>query len=393
MGSKGGGGYSTSGLEQATEQSIALQRQIYEQTQEDVQPWYQVGASGIGKLGDLLGLEGGSVQSRGQIYDDLLPQYTQQTTGATDQYIDPNTGQVVSIGDPDAFLRQHGGSAMDGRYSAPSGSGLNYYDTPEGAYERLGYEQYSPTTSTTDYNALNTAVEDRLSGQSRTPDGYGSLLQRFGADQFEEDAGYQYRKSEGETALERAMAAQGVTLGGGGVGEINPQVAKALQEQSQGMASQEYGAAYGRYNADQQNVYNRLMGVAGMGQGATGQLQQAGQSYAGNVGNLTTGLAGAQQNAAIAKASQPSMFGQVLQAGAAAAPLLFSDPKLKENIVKIGKEKGHNIYEFDYRDGSGRFRGVMADEVIDIEPDAVKVMSNGYLAVDYGKLGLEMVAV
>ncbi|PCJ97834.1 MAG: hypothetical protein COA45_09100 [Zetaproteobacteria bacterium] len=73
--------------------------------------------------------------------------------------------------------------------------------------------------------------------------------------------------------------------------------------------------------------------------------------------------------------------------------LILSDVRLKENIILIGEELGHNIYEFDYLDGSGRFRGVMAQEVMESRPDAVTRHSNGYLAVNYDKLGLRMVRV
>ena len=114
------------------------------------------------------------------------------------------------------------------------------------------------------------------------------------------------------------MAAQGVTLGGGGFGNINPQVAKALQEQSQGMASQEYGNAYNRYTQDNLNQYNMLAGLAGYGQVGLSNMTNAGSQFATNSGNLTTGLASAQMNAQMAADAQPSMFGSLLGAGVGA---------------------------------------------------------------------------
>ena len=185
------------------------------------------------------------------------------------------------------------------------------------------------------------------------------------------------------------MSAQGVTMGGGGAGEINPQVARALQEQSQGLASQEYGNAYNRYNNDQLNTFNMLMGVSGAGQGVTNQMANAGQQYATNTGNLNTGLASSQLNAQMAADAQPSMFDNLLQAGITAAPLLMSDIRTKENISPVGEEKGHKIYEFSYIGDPRRFIGVMAQEVQETVPDAVKEI-DGVLHVDYGMLGLEM---
>lgn len=71
-------------------------------------------------------------------------------------------------------------------------------------------------------------------------------------------------------------------------------------------------------------------------------------------------------------------------AGAAAA----SDINLKENIEKVGEENGFNIYEFNYKGQPERFRGVMAQEVQKIIPEAV-VEKDGYLAVIYDKIGIE----
>ena len=403
MGKGGGGGADTSGLEAATKEATALQKMIYEQTREDSQPWYQAGVGGISKLSDLLGISGGSVQDRDQIYDSLIDQYTTTSTvgGNNNMMVTPD-GTMIDVSNQGALSNWIEGS----EYSPLNGVGQDIlYASSQGDYDALsqyGFDPFSQSQETTDYDALNAAVDAQLAGQT-TPEGYGSLLEAFSMDKFEEDPSYLYRQEESNKALERAMAAQGVTLGGGGYGAINPQVAKALQDQNQNMASMEYGNAYSRYNADQQNVYNKLMGISGMGQNSTGQMAQAGQNYATNTGNLTTGLASAQMNAQMANQSQPSMFGSLLgagaqlggsflgtEAGAAALAGVFSDIRLKENIKLVGVENKHNIYEFDYKDGSGRYRGVMAHEVQESEPEAVMLMPNGYLAVDYDMIGLEM---
>lgn len=394
MSKKGSGGADTSGLEQATAEATALQKMIYEQTREDSQPWYNAGVGGISKLSDLLGISGGSVQDRQTIYDEMLPQYTSQNTSPQSGMWQGVGGQLYGSQDEafnDAF--QNGNFGGDEVTKRNTINGIIKEYQPESTGESI------------DYTGLNSAVDERLSNQTPSED-FGTLLQPFDLDKFEEDPSYQYRKQEAEKALERGMAAQGITLGGGGYGDINPQVAKALQEQSQGMASQEYNNAYNRYNIDQSNTYNRLMGIAGMGQGSTAQMANSGQSYANNTGNLTTGLASAQLNAQMAADSQPGMFSGLLgaagqiggawagsEAGSAALTSFFSDIRLKENIKLVDVKNRHNIYEFDYKDGSGRYRGVMAHEVQKIEPDAVKEAPNGYLMVDYGKLGLEMEAV
>lgn len=71
------------------------------------------------------------------------------------------------------------------------------------------------------------------------------------------------------------------------------------------------------------------------------------------------------------------------QAGMMAAPFM-SDRRLKKNIKRIGKYKGHNLYSYDYIWNEPSI-GVMADEVEMIKPEAVTTI-NGYKAVHYGML-------
>jgi len=62
-----------------------------------------------------------------------------------------------------------------------------------------------------------------------------------------------------------------------------------------------------------------------------------------------------------------------------------SDIRLKSNIVHIGQHpSGLNWYEYDIF--GKREQGVMAQEAIKVRPDAVRMMDNGYYAVDYGRL-------
>jgi hypothetical protein len=71
--------------------------------------------------------------------------------------------------------------------------------------------------------------------------------------------------------------------------------------------------------------------------------------------------------------------------GAAALPLLFSDRRLKSNIVRVGTHPlGIGIYDYDIF--GERQRGVMADEVERVLPQAVLTHSSGFKMVDYGRL-------
>lgn len=63
----------------------------------------------------------------------------------------------------------------------------------------------------------------------------------------------------------------------------------------------------------------------------------------------------------------------------------FSDRRLKSNIERIGTHPlGIGIYSYDIF--GGRDIGVMADEVLEVNPQAVRAHPSGFLMVDYGRL-------
>ncbi len=82
---------------------------------------------------------------------------------------------------------------------------------------------------------------------------------------------------------------------------------------------------------------------------------------------------------------------QVAQGAGAIASIasLFSDARLKENIVPAGRENGHNIYEFNYIGQPERYTGVMAQEVLETNPEAVIHTPEG-LKVNYSAIGVQM---
>ncbi len=84
-------------------------------------------------------------------------------------------------------------------------------------------------------------------------------------------------------------------------------------------------------------------------------------------GNLQSGLFG--------------LGGAALMGGGMA----LSDRRLKSNIRRIGTHPlGVGLYEYDIF--GRRERGLMADEVQTVRPDAVVTLPNGYMGVDYGRL-------
>jgi hypothetical protein len=68
-----------------------------------------------------------------------------------------------------------------------------------------------------------------------------------------------------------------------------------------------------------------------------------------------------------------------------------SDIRLKTDIHRIGTTVlGLPLYTFQYRNQVGAYVGVMAQDVLKVEPSAVSIGADGYYRVDYGKLGIAM---
>jgi hypothetical protein len=117
-------------------------------------------------------------------------------------------------------------------------------------------------------------------------------------------------------------------------------------------------------------------------------LGQAGQTY-GNILNSQT----SSYNAGLS--NQGMDIGGLLSGGAAMYTA-FSDRRLKTNIEFAGvdPESGFNLYDYEYKFLPGKtFRGVMADEVEAVMPEAVSTGAHGYKSVNYAMIGVEMVEV
>ena len=154
--------------------------------------------------------------------------------------------------------------------------------------------------------AGNNALAQRQSGAFAQPAAF-----KFGAGDYQADPGYAFRLAEGQKALDRQAAARGGLMSGGAL--------KAAQRYGQDMGSQEFGNAYQRavnaYNADvarSNTGYNRLAGLADVGQTAGTQIGTAGQNYATNAGNLMIGQGDVQGNAMLAsERARQSAYGNI----------------------------------------------------------------------------------
>ena len=247
--------------------------------------------------------------------------------------------------------------------------------------------------------------------------------QRFNTEAYREqlasqaaaDAGRAFGISQQQN--QRAMAAMGVNPNSGRFAGM--QNATGLQQ-----AAMRANAMTGTRQQAEQMGYARQLDAAGLGRGLAGaslgayggatgagsaagqSAQSAGQNYMRNMGmganTIATGqkmnLSGLsnilnnQTQTYINTAGSPlGDIGGFLGGAAAAKTAFFpSDRKIKENIKEVGVDQrtALTIYEFNYiGDTTRRFRGVMADEVELVSPDAVEDTDLGFKAVRYDLLG------
>ena len=187
---------------------------------------------------------------------------------------------------------------------------------------------------------------------------------------------------------QQAALGQGIaSLGQQGQGMLGSQINLLNQLGAQGQATQQ-AALSRQFGAAQQLAQEPLQRLQ------TGQALLAGSPMGGISGG--TGTSAYQRGVY----QQPTALGQVVGAAGSIMTGLGSmgvgfpsDIDLKENITKIGElEPGIGWYTWDWNDKgkaigaeSEPSEGVLAQEVLEVKPDAV-VVKDGYYAVDYAKV-------
>lgn len=228
------------------------------------------------------------------------------------------------------------------------------------------------------------------------------------ASQAAADTARAFGTAEGMTS--RNLARRGVGPGSGN--------AMAMQNQNAlSLASARAGAMTGARNQAEQIGYARKLDAVGLGRNLAGASTAAygAATGAGSAGLGSSMAPGGQYMGGLAQAGQT--YGSILNSqtsaynagmsqqgldvgsllkGGAAAYTAFSDRRLKTNIELAGVDlaSGFNLYEYEYTFLPGKkFRGVMADEVEVVMPEAVFTDANGFKSVNYGMIGVEMVEV
>lgn len=191
------------------------------------------------------------------------------------------------------------------------------------------------------------------------------------------------------STLHQQNLAQGLAAGLGGVENDAWQQNQNRSLQAAGMIPGLNQAGYGALDflngmGGQQQQFNQSQINANVlqdQQAQTGELNAL-QDYLA----LTTG-AGSQfgvQSSTSRKSGGGLMA--ALGMGLQAAPFIFSDRRLKDNIKRVGRtDDGLPIYTYTYKGSDTVQMGVMSDEVEAVMPHAV-VEASGYKGVNYGSL-------
>jgi hypothetical protein len=242
------------------------------------------------------------------------------------------------------------------------------------------------------FGQQNQANERRMASMGVNPNSgrFQGMNQQSGLMQSANRAGMMTGARERAQGTGYARKLDAVGMGRGLAGASTAAYGSAMNAGNS--AAGNYGQAGNQYMAGMAQGAGTIgsgysMQLSGLGGVLNNQTKMAvnaaDNSFLGNVGGIMGGVAGMgkafpKMGAGIATAMKGIGF--------------MSDIRLKENIEPAGTDKitGLNLYDFNYKWGGKRFRGVMAQEVMDLYPEAVYTSGAGWLGVYYDMLGIEM---
>lgn len=218
----------------AAQMQVDLEREIYNDTTQRFEPYYQGGMDFQNAL-------------RYELLGGPTPTFGGSAPGIRTETRTVNTG--------------------GNRARNKNGSPLLWGD------EERGDLKSSPGTR----NATYYYVGDKRFGSREGAQNYADAHRTGGYEYqgFQETPGYQFALDQGQAAIDGSAAARGNVFSGATL--------KAQQEYGQGLANQEYG-----------NYLNRLTGQASQGMSAAGNLATAGANYASGAGNAYANMGNAQ---------------------------------------------------------------------------------------------------
>lgn len=337
-------------------ENLGLQQEIYNNTQANQKPFVEAGQNSVGALNRLMGLPSlnsapaasqgpisvpginGGTPSAGPADSTLQNKITSliprakggavspsRIPAAAQHYIVGERGpeELTMFPNGTGWVSPHGQSRLAGVHRADGGavgagdSGLTTGTGVVGAGASPAPPVNPAARGPVDGNPpSNYPGNPLITGGNANPsqlNPFTSWTQQFvppTAATEQNDPGYQFRMQQGEDAITNQASALGTT-GSGATGA-------ALQRYGQDYASNEYNNVYQRqlgqydqnyniFSNNQNNQFNRLASIAGLGQTSTNQLAGAGANLGANAGNTLSQVGGQigqnLQNSAAAQAS------------------------------------------------------------------------------------------
>lgn len=277
-------GKASNAQQRAAQEANDLERELYEKNTANFQPYLDAGNTGLQALLYRMGLAGpggqGAYKTADQLREELLPQYSTAATSGNP----PDLRSLLTNASARAYSSAEWGFDPAKQQWGYKLTYPNEDGGPAWANTRWVYaDPQGAKPERVDEAGLQAAINARLAEQDKqraaqaSDPNFGFLLKRFSDTNWQADPGYQFRLDQGNKALQN-MAAMTGNLNSG----------RALKDAigyNSGMASQEYGNAYNRFNTDQTNIYNKLAALAGMGQSSASSLAGVSQNYGAQVGN------------------------------------------------------------------------------------------------------------
>ena len=242
-------------------------------------------------------------------------------------------------------------------------------------------------------DAINTAIADATkatknvyAGSGRDPSGAGSFAGSLGRGITQGVAptiANQYNQNYSNMASANRDLFSGAGSTASGITNLRQsdftnmlaglQGAGALPGLYAGPATAQMGAANAAYSQPYQNLAQLLqpsVALAGLGSTSQGQGTSTQTSNPSWLDTLNSGF---------------STAGKGLSG--LSALMAFSDANLKEDAAPVGKlNDGQTVWKYRYKGDPTPRLGLMAQEVLEHEPEAVGRHSSGFLMVDYDKV-------
>ena len=245
----------------ATSAALSQEQQMFQQQRADLAPARQAGGNALAAMQYELGLGALPYFAPGSGLDEdgnILGVGYASSDGTAPVF--GATAPPDPLDDPAISNRELAQLRDAARLAGPGDEGMI---TPEQAALDDALRRVDQQTLNAPTQAQQDAEAARAA-QNPTPVGGTSGIEYQG---FQATPGYDFRVSEGQKGVDNRLAQMGLYNSGAAL--------KATERFRQGTAADEYGT-----------YYNRLAGMAGVGQTATNNLASLGSNYANSASNL-----------------------------------------------------------------------------------------------------------